>query len=157
MERRKKRLVIKPDYLSMVCNMIQNKCEYCYGHTAILWKNDRNCAYIDSDGIMMVISDGCVITFKVDYCPMCGRKFSDAEDYMSLGPGDDIWYVDYEFGALEKGKIVSVEFKDSKVYTFAVEFDGDFDVFDAHGLGRHFFIKQSNALQELHDRKYVND
>ena len=89
---------------------------------------------------------------------MCGRKFNDKEDYLSIENGDDVWYVDYEENNVEHGIITSVTYKDGEVYAFFVEWDyGDADEYDGQGLGRHYFLKQSNALDELRERKYETE
>lgn len=134
---------------------MSNKCNYCYGDEAVFWKDEQNNAFVDSNGEMMVTVEDNLIRFKVDSCPMCGRRFDIKEDYLSIGANDDIWYADYENGTVEHGIISSIDYKGGKVDCFSVTWDeGDFDVYDGFGLGRHYFIKQSNALQELREQKH---
>lgn len=132
-----------------------SKCIYCYGDKALFRKDDQNSAFIDSKGEMLVYANGQEIRFHVDRCPMCGRRFDEKEDYLSIENGDDVWYVDYEEGFVEHGIISSVTYKEGRVYVFFVEWDdGDGDEYDGYGLGRHYFLKQANALEELRERKY---
>ena len=134
---------------------MSNKCNYCYGDEAVFWKNEQNNAFVDSNGEMMVTAKDCIVRFTIDYCPMCGRRFGKGEDYLSMDTNDDIWYTDYENGTVEHGIISLIDYKEGKVDSFSVIWDGgDFDIYDGSGLGRHYFIKQSNALRELHEQKY---
>lgn len=134
------------------------QCIYCYGDKAIFWNNWQNNAFINRKGEMLVYVNNNSICFHVDRCPMCGRKFNDKEDYLSIENGDDVWYVDYEENNVEHGIITSVTYKDGEVYAFFVEWDyGDADEYDGQGLGRHYFLKQSNALDELRERKYETE
>ena len=104
---------------------------------------------------LLVYANGQDIRFHVDRCPMCGRRFDEKEDYLSIENGDDVWYVDYEENRVEHGIISSVTYKEGRVYVFFVEWDdGDGDEYDGYGLGRHYFLKQANALEELRERKY---
>lgn len=50
----------------------------CNGDEAIYWRNEKNCAFIDSMGEMLIYADGHPLTFSVDHCPMCGRSFAPA-------------------------------------------------------------------------------
>ena len=54
---------------------MSNKCNYCYGDEAVFWKDEQNNAFVDSNGEMMVTVEDNLIRFKVDSCPMCGRRF----------------------------------------------------------------------------------
>lgn len=124
-------------------------CNYCNGDEAIFWENEANNAFIDSKGEMMVTDNGNTIRFKVNNCPMCGKRFAD-DKYLKLKSGDDIYYVDEENNEIEHGKIFLVSFKNGKVDSFSVNFDcGDFDEFCGSGLGTHFFINKEEAEDVL--------
>lgn len=51
-------------------------CNCCYGDEALYYKDNQNCAFIDSNGEMMVIANGRDIKFRVQYCPNCGMRFN---------------------------------------------------------------------------------
>lgn len=64
--------------------------------------------------------------------------------------GDDIWYVDFENGVLEHGKVFIVTFQDSKLDTFSINFDdGSFDVLDGSGFNNYYFINKKIAEAKL--------
>lgn len=50
-------------------------CDYCYGGSAISWKDNQNNAFVDKKGEMTVTAKDRTIRFKVKFCPMCGRRF----------------------------------------------------------------------------------
>lgn len=50
-------------------------CSCCSGDEALFWKDDQNCAFVDSTGEIMVVVRDKAMRFKVDCCPKCGRKF----------------------------------------------------------------------------------
>lgn len=54
---------------------MKKMCDYHYGGKAILWADNENNAFIDSQGEIFVTAKDKTIRFKVDYCPMCGHKF----------------------------------------------------------------------------------
>lgn len=125
-------------------------CNFCQGDEAVLWKDDKNNAFVDSKGEMQVTAGGNIFQFNVRFCPMCGRSFSESENYLDLKPGDDIYYVDEDMGDIEHGKITSVTFENGKVDAFGVEFDeSGFDEIDGRGLGRHYFRTEQKARAVL--------
>lgn len=126
-------------------------CSYCngdiYNHSTepLYWENFENHAFIDNRGEITVVVCDKTMQFKVDRCPMCGRKFTE-EKYLNLKNGDDIYYVDRENNEIEHGTIYSVAFKDWKVDSFSVDFDcGDFDEFSGVALGVHYFTNEKDA------------
>jgi hypothetical protein len=72
-----------------------------------------------------------------------------------LGEGDDIWYLNTDYGEIEHGIIENVHYKNSKLDMFTVRFDnGDIDSFDGCWFGKTFFQtkeKAKNAM--LQERK----
>lgn len=66
-----------------------------------------------------------------------------------LKVGDDVWYVDFDKGDIEKGKVETVSYKDGKLDCFGVDFGNDFDVFDGSGWGECFFGSELNARKAL--------
>lgn len=124
-------------------------CEHCSGDTPVFWKDDANCAFVNSGGEMMVVVNDKTIRFKVNRCPMCGRLFKGV-NYLNLRHGDDIWYSDIENQRVEHGTIHAISIKDGKVDSFSVNFDnGDFDVFSGGALGVHYFIHEVDAADAL--------
>lgn len=55
-------------------------CDCCNGDKPIYWQNDNNCTFVDNTGNMLVTAEGKSLEFKVQYCPVCGRKFDDAKE-----------------------------------------------------------------------------
>lgn len=66
-----------------------------------------------------------------------------------LKVGDDVWYVDFDKGDIEKGKVETINYKNGKLDCFGVDFGDDFDVFDGWGWGKYFFGSESNARKAL--------
>lgn len=124
-------------------------CNFCNGDEAVFWLDKDNCAFIDSNGEMLVLVNGQETHFRVDRCPKCGRLFKGV-NYLNLRHGDDIWYADEEYNSAEHGVIESVSIKGNKIDTFSVTFDnGDFDVFDGSGLGTYYFMHKVDAEEAL--------
>ena len=124
-------------------------CNYCIGDEAIFWQDEKNNAFIDSKGEMLVTANDHEICFQVDRCPKCGRLFKGV-NYLNLRHGDDIWYADEDEGIIEHGTIDTVTIKNNKIDSFSVTFDnGDFDVFDGSGLGVHYFMHKIDAENAL--------
>ena len=82
------------------------------------------------------------------------RKLSLVEDGV-ITKGTSIWYVDFEYGYIEKGTVFSVLYKDGKLESFSVDFDksGDFDEFYGGALGKCFFLSEDIAKYELISKK----
>lgn len=125
-------------------------CNFCHGDDAIFWKDNANCAFIDSKGEMMVVANDKTIRFKVKVCPMCGHKFEDNSDNeLPLSPGDDIWYVDTEAEEYlaEHGKIEYITIESGTLIDYAsVKFDnGDIDDFGPNGFGNYYFRTETDA------------
>lgn len=55
--------------------------------------------------------------------------------------GNSIWYVDFDTGTVEEGKIFDIQYNNGHIGSFSVEFKetGDFDEFYGDGIGRYFF------------------
>jgi hypothetical protein len=124
-------------------------CNYCNGDEAIFWQDEKNNAFIDSNGEMLVMANGQEIRFQVDRCPKCGRLFKGI-NYLNLRHGDDIWYANEDDNIVEHGTIHHVAIKNGKVDSFSVNFDcGDFDEFDGSGLGVHYFMHKVDAEEAL--------
>lgn len=51
-------------------------CGCCHGDRAILWVDEYDNVFIDSKGEMAVTVNGATVTFKVNFCPMCGYRFN---------------------------------------------------------------------------------
>lgn len=82
------------------------------------------------------------------------RKLSLVEDGVIM-KGTSIWYVDFEYGYIEKGTVFSVLYKDGKLERFSVDFDksGDFDEFYGSAVGKCFFLSEDDAKYELVNSK----
>lgn len=82
------------------------------------------------------------------------RKLSLIEDGV-ITKGTSIWYVDFEYGYIEKGTVFSVLYKDGKLESFSVDFDksGDFDEFYGSAVGKCFFLSEDAAKYELISKK----
>jgi len=50
-------------------------CECCIGDEAVFWRDGDNNAFIDSEGNMLTTVNGVSNTFRVRFCPCCGREF----------------------------------------------------------------------------------
>ena len=123
-------------------------CNYCQGDEAILWTDEQNNVFVDSNGEVMATAKDHILRFKVRFCPMCGRRFNS--NYLDLTSGDNIYYADFETGIVEHGTIETVTFNDGVVDSFSVTFDdGSFDVFDGSGLGKHYFTNKQEAQNIL--------
>lgn len=53
----------------------QDGCNCCEGDEALIYKDNEDCAFIDSQGEMMVVVKDKTIRFKVKRCPNCGKVF----------------------------------------------------------------------------------
>jgi len=53
----------------------KNGCFCCLEHTYIYCEDEDNNAHINGEGIMTAEIEGETISFKVKFCPNCGRKF----------------------------------------------------------------------------------
>lgn len=51
------------------------KCNCHEGDEALYYKDNNNCAFIDSKGEMSVTVEGHTMTFNIKACPKCGHKF----------------------------------------------------------------------------------
>lgn len=70
--------------------------------------------------------------------------------YSNIKIGDDIYYVDEEYGKVEHGKISSVLLRNNEIYSFGVNFDnGDFDEFCGGALGYCCFTNKYDAYNVL--------
>lgn len=70
--------------------------------------------------------------------------------YLNIKIGNDIYYVDEEYGNVEHGKISSVLLRNNEVYSFGVNFDnGDFDEFCGCALGDCCFTNKYDAYNPL--------
>lgn len=129
----------------------KNNCYCCLGDEALYWRDEENCAFIDSMGEIEVHVQGKSLSFSVDRCPKCGRLFSArAEDYTQLRSGDDIFYVNFEVGKVETGKVSGIHFRGGSVDVISVDFEnGDFEEFDGTVLGNALFSKLENAERIL--------
>ena len=69
---------------------------------------------------------------------------------MPLLAGDELYYVDKEYGAVEHGKVCIAAYKNGQLESFSVDFDnGDFDEFIGSSFGTHFFRTEAEALTAL--------
>lgn len=84
-----------------------------------------------------------------------GRRFYNLVEaknsqYADPKAGSKVWYVDFETGEIETGKIFSVHFKDGELDSFSVDFDcGDFDEFYGSAMGEYFFVNEEDAHAAL--------
>ena len=129
-------------------------CNYCNGDEAIFWKDDANCAFIDSHGEMMVVANDKTIRFKVNRCPMCGRSFdsvnTDANARESLFVGDHIWYVDCDANEefVEHAIVDHLAYLRGTIEWFSAKFDnGDIDEFGPTALGTYCFKSEEEAIE----------
>lgn len=77
---------------------------------------------------------------------------ADIEDLdLRIKDGDPVWYVDTELQEIEEGRIVHVEFKNSKVDSISVDFleSGDFDEFDGSAMNECLFTTEEAAKLAL--------
>jgi hypothetical protein len=92
---------------------------------------------------------GEVFRHTEDYILMeMARRFyniTNTDDYASIKMGDDIYYLDSDSGAIEKGSVHGVYFENGKVKTISVNFEDDFDEFNGVGLGRCLFRSEEAA------------
>ena len=124
-------------------------CNYCNGDEAVFWKDDANCAFVDSHGEMMVVAKDKTMRFKVNRCPMCGRLLN-SKNSIDLRFGDELWYVCLTDNIVEHCKVVSVTIKDDKVDFFTVTFDCEnVEGFCGETLGLHFFLSKIDAENKL--------
>ena len=49
-------------------------CSCCQGDEALLWIDEHNSVFIDSQGEIMVTVKDNVLRFKADFCPKCGKN-----------------------------------------------------------------------------------
>lgn len=61
--------------MSIVCYVGEYGCKCCIGDEPLQWVDEDNNAFIDSNGKISTAISGKVMSFKVKYCPNCGRKF----------------------------------------------------------------------------------
>lgn len=52
-------------------------CSCCHGDEALFYKDEKNNAFINSSGEMLVTADGHITTFSVKRCPQCGFVFKE--------------------------------------------------------------------------------
>lgn len=57
----------------------KNDCNYCVGDDPIYYKDNDNCAFIDTRGELYMSISGKIARCKVEFCPKCGRKFDELE------------------------------------------------------------------------------
>lgn len=77
---------------------------------------------------------------------------ADLEEFDSrIKDGDPIWYVDTELQEIEEGRVVHVEFRNSKVDSISVDFleSGDFDEFDGSAMNECLFTTEEAAKLAL--------
>lgn len=55
----------------------QEGCDCCNGDEALVWKDNEDCAFVDSRGEIMVVVKGNTMRFNVRRCPNCGRVFQE--------------------------------------------------------------------------------
>lgn len=70
--------------------MLYQKCNYHNGDEALYYKDNNNCAFIDSKGTISVTVNGYNTNFTVSYCPKCGHNFM----LDSIKVGTHFYYVD---------------------------------------------------------------
>lgn len=61
--------------MEIACYVGTYGCECCLGDKELYWKDHNNNAFVDSKGNVLVTVDGKGLTFIVNYCPACGKKF----------------------------------------------------------------------------------
>lgn len=121
------------------------QCEYCQGDRALWYKDSNNCTFVDSHGEILALVNGAEIRFKVQHCPKCGQRL-DMDVYTHIRKGNIVYYVDEEYGEVERGEIFSVHFKDGLVDSLSINFsNGDFDEFYGTALGKCIFLTREEA------------
>mgnify|MGYP000788093053 CR=1 FL=1 len=77
------------------------------------------------------------------------KNYAAASDNR-LKNGQEIWYVDFDDGLLEKGMVCNSYYQDGRLESFAVEFEnGDFDEFLGRSYGNTFFSSKEAAESAL--------
>ena len=78
------------------------------------------------------------------------RNFALTEEGI-ITKGTPVWYVDFEYGYIEKGTVFSAQYKDGELESFSVDFDksGDFDEFYGSAIGECFFLSEDMAKYSL--------
>lgn len=58
---------------------VEDECEYCcdYRHNEYLNKDEIGVQYVDEDELIIDCGHDYYTEFKINYCPMCGRKLND--------------------------------------------------------------------------------
>lgn len=71
------------------------------------------------------------------------HKFALTEEGI-VTKGIPVWYVDFEYGYIEKGTVFSAQYKGGELESFSVDFDksGDFDEFYGSAIGECFFLSE---------------
>ena len=63
---------------------------------------------------------------------------------------DNIWYVDFDTGEIEKGTIHTIMYNNNRVFDFSVGFEcGDYDCFDGSAFGHSMFLSKEEAKAAL--------
>lgn len=55
-------------------------CDFCDGNKAVYYKDNENCVFINSKGILDMYVRGKRQMIRVEYCPKCGKSFNKSEE-----------------------------------------------------------------------------
>lgn len=122
-------------------------CNYCCGDEAVFYKDNENCVFVGMNGEMLAIAKDKSIRFKVNYCPMCGRKFAK---YFDLKKGDYVFYADIENKVIEHGIVNSVSTSDNnEVYINIIFESGDDCSFYEESFGVYIFTSENDAKNAI--------
>lgn len=59
-------------------------CNCCMGDEPIYWDNKDNNAFVDKKGNILITAKGNEVSFKVKYCPNCGKYLHQDEIWLSM-------------------------------------------------------------------------
>ena len=117
------------------CNM--SKAKYIEREPLLAWLENMGI----SEHIIKTIADEAKFPVKM---------IDDFDNTFYPQKGDDIYYVDIEYGQIEHGVVFSVTFEDGELCAFSVDFDnGDFDEFNGTAFETYFFLDADEAMDKI--------
>ena len=113
--------------------------------------------YIEKEPLLAWLENMCVSKNIIDAIedenrfPTVSVLKIDKDDFDDFPKkGDDIYYVDNDLGEIEHGTVYSISYKDGKIDSIAVDFDGkDFDEFYGSAFGSCLFLNEKMAINKL--------
>ena len=84
-------------------------------------------------------------------CEMAARWYQNKKLLdESLACGDEVWYVELEDGRIDHGIVSTVSYKDGRLDSIGIDFDGDdFDEIVGESYGRRLFKTEEAAKLAL--------